>query len=195
MSKKDLKISLILPSSGLKYLVCFDDTSKRELDCYLLIKEKPEFKVINDNDVFWNASIDRFQKNILFTEKLSLSIKEIIKYSRVYDIEKENKKIIKLIYSLGKETRKKQKITQKKMADIIGVPQSSIARIEKGEIDVQLSTMLNYLSPLGLTLQIVNKDIPNKTTLKALKEADAMNKDSKKYKRYSSFGEALNEVL
>ena len=118
------------------------------------------------------ASVDRFQKKIIFTEELSLSIEDAIKYSRAYDIQKENKKLIKMIYSLGKESRKQQKITQKQMADMIGVPQSSVARLEKGDGDVQLSTILNYLSPLGLTLEVRSRDVPNKTTLKAMYEKD-----------------------
>ena len=172
MRKKDLKIKYAIPYVGFVFLLNFDDGSKRELDCKTLIKERPEFKVLNDDKVFWNATVDRFQKNIVFTEKVSLSIEDAIKYSRTYNPEKDNKKLIKLIYSIGRESRKKKKITQKKMADIIGVPQSSIARLEKGETDVQLSTILNYLSPLGLTLNIVSKDVPNKKTLKAMFEKD-----------------------
>ncbi len=172
MSKKDLKIKYAIPSMGLTYLLCFSDGSRRELDCKTLINDRPEFKVLNKYDVFWYASIDRFQKNIVFTEELSLSIADAIKYSRDYDVKKENKKLIKMIYDCGKASRKRQKITQKQMADMIGVPQSSIARLEKGDGDVQLSTILNYLSPLGLTLQVASKDIPNKTTLKAMYEKD-----------------------
>ncbi|MBQ0009222.1 MAG: helix-turn-helix transcriptional regulator [Firmicutes bacterium] len=92
-----------------------------------------------------------------------------------------------MIYDYGKECRKRQKITQKQMADMIGVPQSSIARLEKGEGDVQLSTILNYLSPLGLTLEVRSKDVPNKTTLRAMYE-----KDSKK--SFNSMDELLADL-
>ncbi len=172
MSKKNLKLKYVVPYMGLIYILCFDDGSRRELDCNILIKEKPEFNVLNNNEVFWYATVDRFQKNIVFTEKLSLSIDDALKYSRVYDVKKENKKTMKMIYNIGRETRKRQRITQNQMADMIGVPQSSIARLEKGDLDVQLSTILNYLSPLGLTLEIRGKDTPNKTTLKAMFEKD-----------------------
>ena len=194
MSKKDLKITSIIPGPGLAYLICFNNGTKRELDCYNLIKERPEFKILEKSKAYWFATVDRFQKKIEFTEKLSLTIEEVIKYSRLYDIEKENKKIIKMIYNLGKEERIRKKITQKQMAGMIGVPQSSIARLEKGDTDVQLSTILNYLSPLGLTLEIRSKDVPNKTTLKAMLEADEMENNPKKYKRYDSFSEILKEI-
>lgn len=187
MSKKDLKIKYVIPSMGLTYLLHFSDDSRRELDCNKLIADRPEFKALNKNEVFWYASVDRFQKNIVFTEKLSLSVEDAIKYSRVYDVQKENKKLIKMIYDYGKECRKRQKITQKQMADMIGVPQSSIARLEKGDGDVQLSTILNYLSPLGLTLEVRSKDVPNETTLRAMYE-----KDSKK--SFNSMDELLADL-
>lgn len=194
MSKKGLKIKYAIPYVGFSFLLTFDDGSKRELDCTALINARPEFKVLNDDKVFWYVTVDRFQKNIVFTEKVSLSIEDAIKYSQVLDIEKENKKLIKSIYSIGKEARKRQKITQNQMADMVGVPQSSIARLEKGDADVQLSTILNYLSPLGLTLNVVSKDVPNQTTLQAMLEADEMEKNPKKYKRYSSFDEMIKDM-
>lgn len=172
MKKDELKIKCITPSTGLTYFISFNNGSTRELNCKSLISLRPKFEVLNENEVFWYASVDRFQKKIIFTENVSLSIEDVFKYSTPYNVEKENKKLIKLIYKVGKETRKKHKITQKQMADMIGVPQSSVARLEKGEADVQLSTILNYLSPLGLTLEIVSKDTPNKKTLKAMFEED-----------------------
>ena len=38
------------------------------------------------------------------------------------------------------------------------------------------------------------KEIPNKETIKALNEYEAMKKDTVKYKRYSSFAEALKDL-
>ena len=55
----------------------------------------------------------------------------------------------------------------------IDIPQSGISRIEKGETDVQLSTLLNYLSPLGLTLTVTSKYHPNKKTIDAMNEKDS----------------------
>ena len=82
-------------------------------------------------------------------------------------------KIIKDIYKLAKEARKNQRITQKQVSSFIDIPQSGIARIEKGETDVQLSTLLNYLSPLGLTLTVTSKYHPNKKTIDAMNEKDS----------------------
>jgi DNA-binding XRE family transcriptional regulator len=51
-------------------------------------------------------------------------------------------------------------LTQKKLEEISGVKQPVIARMEKGNTNPQLSTVLRVLAPLGKTLYI--GDIPKK---------------------------------
>lgn len=41
----------------------------------------------------------------------------------------------------------------------------------------------------------IRREVPNDTTILALKEYDEMKNDPEKYKRYSSFNDALKEVL
>ena len=173
MSENDLLIKAIVLSIGLNYLILLSNGERMRLDFSKIIPDKPEFSVINDLDVFYYGEIDRFHKNIIFTENASLSIDEILKYGVIYDSKKENEKIIKEIYKLAKEARKNQRITQKQVSSFIDIPQSGIARIEKGETDVQLSTLLNYLSPLGLTLTVTSKYHPNKKTIDAMNEKDS----------------------
>lgn len=51
--------------------------------------------------------------------------------------------------------RRKQGMTQKELEKISGVRQPIIARIEKGTVAPQLSTLMKILEPLGQTLAIV----------------------------------------
>jgi DNA-binding XRE family transcriptional regulator len=51
---------------------------------------------------------------------------------------------------LLKERRKELKITQKELAERIGIERSYIAYIEQGKTDMQLSTFLNVTDALGL---------------------------------------------
>lgn len=173
MSENDLLIKAIVPSIGLNYLILLSNGKRMRLDFNKIISDRPEFSVINDLDVFYYGEIDHFHKNIIFTENVSLSVDEILKYGVIYDSKKENEKIIKEIYKLAKEARKNQRITQKQVSSFTDIPQSGIARIEKGETDVQLSTLLNYLSPLGLTLTVTSKHRPNKKTIDAMNEKDS----------------------
>ena len=47
-------------------------------------------------------------------------------------------------------------ITQRELAQLCGLPQSSIARIESGRTIPKLDTLLKIIHPLGLKLKLVS---------------------------------------
>lgn len=49
-----------------------------------------------------------------------------------------------------RERRKELKLTQKQLAQKIGKEQSYIARVEKGEVDIQLSSFFRITRALGI---------------------------------------------
>lgn len=53
-----------------------------------------------------------------------------------------------------RDRRKKLKMSQATLAEKIGAKQSYIARIEKGEVDLQLSSLVRIAGALGLNLQL-----------------------------------------
>ncbi|WP_300904192.1 helix-turn-helix transcriptional regulator [uncultured Alistipes sp.] len=53
-----------------------------------------------------------------------------------------------------RERRKELKMSQTALAEKIGTKQSYIARIEKGEVDIQLSSLLRIANALGLNVQL-----------------------------------------
>ena len=53
------------------------------------------------------------------------------------------------------EAREKKGITQQKLADMSGMKQSAIARIEKLSATPKIDTMIRLLKPLGYKLDIV----------------------------------------
>lgn len=53
------------------------------------------------------------------------------------------------------KARQGKGITQKELESISGVKQPLIARIERKNVDPQITTLLKILLPLGLTLAIV----------------------------------------
>ena len=54
-----------------------------------------------------------------------------------------------------KEERKKAKMTQTQLAEIVEMKKEVISRIENGKVDVQLSTFLKIIKGLGLQMQLV----------------------------------------
>ncbi len=53
------------------------------------------------------------------------------------------------------EARQSKELTQRALEELSGVRQPVIARIEKGNTDPQITTVLRLLRPLGLTLAVV----------------------------------------
>ncbi|MCC8068383.1 MAG: helix-turn-helix transcriptional regulator [Ruminococcus sp.] len=53
------------------------------------------------------------------------------------------------------KARQEQGISQKKLEELSGVKQPIIARMEKGNTNPQIDTLLKVLAPLGKTLAIV----------------------------------------
>jgi transcriptional regulator with XRE-family HTH domain len=56
------------------------------------------------------------------------------------------------------EAREEKGITQQQLAEMSGLKQSSIARLEKMSATPQIDTLLKVLIPLGYTLAIVPKE-------------------------------------
>ena len=54
--------------------------------------------------------------------------------------------------------RKEKSISQKQLEQLSGVKQQLIARVETGETNPQLETLLKILAPLGMTLAVVPKE-------------------------------------
>lgn len=53
------------------------------------------------------------------------------------------------------EARKKEKITQTEISKKSGLPQSVIARVERGTHSPTMQTMIKYLHAIGYTLKVV----------------------------------------
>jgi DNA-binding XRE family transcriptional regulator len=53
------------------------------------------------------------------------------------------------------EARNEKGITQKQLEELSGVRQPVIARMERGNVNSTLSTVLKVLAPLGKTLRVV----------------------------------------
>ncbi|MDR0804592.1 MAG: helix-turn-helix domain-containing protein [Oscillospiraceae bacterium] len=57
------------------------------------------------------------------------------------------------------EARDKENLTQQQLADMSGLKQPAIARLQRMQSTPQISTILKVLSPLGYKLAIVPNDL------------------------------------
>lgn len=91
-------------------------------------------------------------------EKLPTS-RELLdsKYSKTGTLEREEFDTRALAWYYGEllgERRKQLGITQEQLAAEVGVKRSYISRIERGETDMQLSSLLRISNALGLTFSL-----------------------------------------
>lgn len=87
---------------------------------------------------------------------MSKDIEEIMRDfdpERRAKIEKRAKELIDEHMTL-QDIRKAQKLTQERMAQILGVGQDSVSRLEK-RTDLHLSTLNNYINAMGGSLKLV----------------------------------------
>ena len=81
----------------------------------------------------------------------------------VKSIDQQNKKDIEQIEELASiisaviKRRNDMGISQRELASMCGIPQSSVARIESHKTTPNLDTLLKIMQPLGLTLSVSNK--------------------------------------
>ncbi len=81
-------------------------------------------------------------------------LKQGIKLS---DAEKELVKIEEELIDAMVKAREKNNLSQEQLAQLCGVKQSAIARMESDKHSPQIDSMLKILLPLGYTLKIVPK--------------------------------------
>lgn len=82
--------------------------------------------------------------------------------NHVKNIDEENSLLIDEIEELTSivstmiDKRNSLGISQRDLAQLCGIPQSSIARIESGKTTPKLDTLLKIMHPLGLRLKLVS---------------------------------------
>ncbi|MDR1160732.1 MAG: helix-turn-helix domain-containing protein [Tannerellaceae bacterium] len=80
------------------------------------------------------------------------------KFGKVGTPEREAFRKEAYAYCMGQliyDARKKEKITQSELAEMVGTNKSYISRIEKGIIDPSVGTFCRIIDALGLKIEIV----------------------------------------
>lgn len=157
MKYKSHPLAYVIPYSGLELICYFKNGEVKKFNFKQVIERYPEFKALEKGDLFFNAHVDLGGLCVTFNDKLDISEETLYQRGIKFDVKKENKKLMKDIYSACKAIRKKSNITQNELSILSKIPQSGIARIETGKSDVQLGTIANYLDPLGYKIAIIKK--------------------------------------
>ena len=150
------KIKFVYPIDNYEIVAIFTDGKKKIFDVKLLMQKYEPFKVFESNmELFLSARVGPGGYAVIWNDELDISADSVYYDGRTYDVKKENAKVLKELTKYVKHIRKKEKISQKILSELSGIPQPAIARIESGSSDPQVSTLSRILSPLGYELQIV----------------------------------------
>lgn len=150
------KIKFVYPIDNYQIIAFFTDGKKKIFDVKLLMNKYKPFKVFEtDKELFFSARVAPGGYAIVWNDDLDISADSVYYDGQTYDVKKENARVLKELKKYIKFIRKQEKISQKALSELSGIPQPAIARIESGSSDPQISTLSRLLSPLGYELQIV----------------------------------------
>src|SRR5688572_24633273 len=77
---------------------------------------------------------------------------------------------IKTLISFIKKSREAQGLSQQLLASKVGIPQSHISKIERGSVNLKLTSFLEIARALGLEVMLVPRQ--NVTAIKAIVESE-----------------------
>ena len=77
--------------------------------------------------------------------------------------EEEEIRIEKEIIEAIVNAREKNKLSQRDLSEISGIPKTTIARIETNAVTPQISTLIRYLNAIGYRIKIEPKKITKKS--------------------------------
>ena len=151
-------LKYVIPMFGYDLICCFKNGEMKIFNMKPVFDRYPEFLKLKEGDLFYKAHVDLGGLCVTFNDELDLSEETLYQHGRKFDVVEENKLLEKKIYDFCKHYRRKASVTQKDMSDRTNIPQSGIARIEAGKSDIHLSTLVAYLSSLGLSLAVCKND-------------------------------------
>lgn len=144
-------VNLILMDNHI--MLCgFKNHEWRRLDLKPLINKYPPFKVLKKDDFYKKGKIDLGGFGVIWNDDIDISSDAIFEQG-----EKVSEICLKPTIDISaylKELRNKSHLSQNDLSHLSGVSQSTIARIEKGEIDPTLGTVKKIIAPFGLKLVI-----------------------------------------
>ena len=137
---------------GTSLAVTFSDGSVHEYDMASMFGKHPEFEALKDRSLFLSGKLYRYL--IVWNDNLDIETEAIYEEGKVVEIKKD-------IYHGASayavmEARGKADLTQKQLAELSGIDQSDISKIERGIANPSVLTLERIARALGgkLTIKI-----------------------------------------
>ena len=152
-----IKITSVAALPDYILLIGFASGEYKQFDLKPLIVKYPPFQSLTRVEgLYRQVKIDVGGYGLAWNDDLDLSADGLYEHgipcSPPNDIDSLRQKILEELV----RARKSVGLSQKQLEILSGIPQTCIARTEKGVTDPQLTTHLKLLEPLGLTLCITD---------------------------------------
>ena len=148
------KLTKVFPTLDYKIIAIFSNEKKKIFDVKLLMDKYPPFKALEDIYLFFSVRVGPGGYAAIWNDELDISAESLYYEGKKYDPQAENKKVQKTISAWLKHLRKQEKVSQKQLSELSGIPQPAIARIETGKSDPQITTLNRLITPLGYQIKI-----------------------------------------
>ena len=130
---------------GTSLAVTFSDGSVHEYDMASMFCKYPEFEALKDRSLFLSGKLYRYL--IVWNDDLDIETEAIYEDGKVIEIKKD-------IYHGASayavmEARGKADLTQKQLAELSGIDQSDISKIERGIANPSVLTLERIARALG----------------------------------------------
>lgn len=147
------RIKSVEPLDDLQLLVVFRNGVEVQYDITQLYDKFPQFKKLEDNNLFKKVKVDVGGYGLSWNDELDLDAEEIWQSGSETEIVFEPDINIALAESLI-EARSSIGMTQKQLSEVTSIYQSDISKIENGTANPSLSTIKRLADGMGMKLRI-----------------------------------------
>ena len=148
------RIESVKPLKDLVLLVGFQNGIEKTYDMRKLYPVFPQFQVFeNDVELFYNVRVDMGGYGVSWNDDLDLAAEDIWEDG----VETGNKKEVDIVAMLADSLVKARDtvgMTQKQLAEVTGIYQADISKIERGLANPSVSTLKRLADGMGLKLKI-----------------------------------------
>lgn len=149
------KIHVVQPLPAMQLLLWFSGGDIKQYDVKPLLAKWKSFSVLEDEQLFNRVKVDAGGYGISWNDEIDLACNELWENGFSADpIEIQRIQIINSVI----QARRQAGMSQKELENTSGIKQPVIARLERGDTNPQLLTLLRILSPLGKTIRVVDAD-------------------------------------
>ena len=163
------RIKKLMPVTDLKLHIVFDDGKAVIYDVKEDVKTIPSYSLLESEDgLFEQVRLDESRSRIFWNDEIDLPSDILYEYGELIDeafgeqlgndaLKNKNSQILcdELIKQLI-QLRKDKGLTQHQLAEISGVKQPAIARLEKGDCSPNTLTVMKLLFAMGKRIEFVD---------------------------------------